>query len=365
MRPIAGCAAFVLVLGRRLERAGIRRRTRQGRGPAHPHRGDPHRNPSAACGQVHETNQDKVERARRARRVSTRSPEQHPLWVDENGLTARGKAVIAEIEKADDYGLRARDYALPALDEFDAARQQCHRVARRRGDQNRLRRARLCSRRARAAGSSPERISRNLDPTLALPNPSEVIKLIAIRRSRCISRSFQPDHPQFEALRQKLLELRGRKSDTPRTRDRDSRTVPCSSSASSTSRWRFSASGSTSPRRTRMERLPTRRNSTKRCAEAVSRFQLAHGALPDGAVGPGTRRLLNGGPSPAAASPAKIKAILVNMERWRWLPRDLGAFYVTVNIPEFMLRVAADDGPVYDDARRRRQTRHADARSLQ
>src|SRR3546814_3433251 len=35
------------------------------------------------------------------------------------------------------------------------------------------------------------------------------------------------------------------------------------------------------------------------------------------------------------------------MERWRWLPRDLGAFYVTVNIPEFMLRVAADDGPVY------------------
>ncbi len=42
------------------------------------------------------------------------APEQRPLWVDENGLTERGKAVIAEIEKADDYGLRARDYALPA-----------------------------------------------------------------------------------------------------------------------------------------------------------------------------------------------------------------------------------------------------------
>jgi hypothetical protein len=82
-------------------------------------------------------------------------------------------------------------------------------------------------------------------------------------------------------------------------------------------------------------------------AEAVRRFQLAHGAVPDGAVGPGTRRLLNGGPSQAARSPVKIKAILVNMERWRWLPRDLSALYVTVNIPEFMLRVAKDDGPVY------------------
>jgi murein L,D-transpeptidase YcbB/YkuD len=35
------------------------------------------------------------------------------------------------------------------------------------------------------------------------------------------------------------------------------------------------------------------------------------------------------------------------MERWRWLPHDLGEFYVTVNIPEFMLRVVGNDGPVY------------------
>jgi murein L,D-transpeptidase YcbB/YkuD len=24
------------------------------------------------------------------------------------------------------------------------------------------------------------------------------------------------------------------------------------------------------------------------------------------------------------------------MERWRWLPNDLGSFYVTANVPEFM-----------------------------
>ena len=48
-------------------------------------------------------------------------PDQHLLWVDENGLTDRGKAVMAEIEKADEYGLRASDYALPKPDGFNAS----------------------------------------------------------------------------------------------------------------------------------------------------------------------------------------------------------------------------------------------------
>jgi murein L,D-transpeptidase YcbB/YkuD len=42
---------------------------------------------------------------------------------------------------------------------------------------------------------------------------------------------------------------------------------------------------------------------------------------------------------PAAAT----DAILANMERWRWLPRDLGATYVMVNIPDYTLTVV-DDG---------------------
>ena len=30
------------------------------------------------------------------------------------------------------------------------------------------------------------------------------------------------------------------------------------------------------------------------------------------------------------------------MERWRWLPHDLGPFYVNVNVPEFMARVVQE-----------------------
>jgi murein L,D-transpeptidase YcbB/YkuD len=35
--------------------------------------------------------------------------------------------------------------------------------------------------------------------------------------------------------------------------------------------------------------------------------------------------------------------ILVNMEFWRWLPRDLGRDRITVNVPEFMARLYRDD----------------------
>jgi len=49
------------------------------------------------------------------------APEHYLLWVDDNGLTARGKAVIDEITKADDYGLRASYYVLPQPDTFKAS----------------------------------------------------------------------------------------------------------------------------------------------------------------------------------------------------------------------------------------------------
>jgi L,D-transpeptidase YcbB len=39
----------------------------------------------------------------------------------------------------------------------------------------------------------------------------------------------------------------------------------------------------------------------------------------------------------------KIGTLIANLERWRWLPRDLGKFHVTVNIPDYTLAVY-DDG---------------------
>src|SRR5262249_9574393 len=96
------------------------------------------------------------------------APEQHLLWVDENGLTKRGKAVIAEIEKADDYGLRARDYALPA----DAAGSSTATEWLADAEIKISYAVLDYARDARGGRIDPERVSPNLDPALALPNLS-------------------------------------------------------------------------------------------------------------------------------------------------------------------------------------------------
>ena len=145
------------------------------------------------------------------------------LWVDENGLNARGKAVIAEIRKADDYGLRASDYELPNPDEFNAA--DANAADWLADAEIKISYAVLdYAHDARGGRIDPGRLSPNLDPDLALPNPTEVIESIAIRSDpAAYLRSFQPDQPQFEALRQKLIELRGGKVETAEARDPHSR----------------------------------------------------------------------------------------------------------------------------------------------
>lgn len=47
----------------------------------------------------------------------------------------------------------------------------------------------------------------------------------------------------------------------------------------------------------------------------------------------------------AATPRADVKrreAIRINMDRWRWLPRDLGKIYLITNVPEFQLRLAVN-----------------------
>jgi murein L,D-transpeptidase YcbB/YkuD len=70
---------------------------------------------------------------------------------------------------------------------------------------------------------------------------------------------------------------------------------------------------------------------------AVRGFQRRHGLEEDGAAGPATLAELN------QRAEDHVWQIRVNLERWRWLPRDLGQRYVLVNIAGFRLE-AVEDG---------------------
>jgi murein L,D-transpeptidase YcbB/YkuD len=69
-------------------------------------------------------------------------------------------------------------------------------------------------------------------------------------------------------------------------------------------------------------------------ADAVRKFQAIHKLKPTGTLDAATVEALNG-----RAPDRKIDVIIANMERWRWIPRDLGNTYVIVNLPDYTLRV--------------------------
>jgi len=275
-------------------------------------------------------------------------PDRRLLWVDANGLNARGKAVMAEIAKADDYGLRAADYKLPSLGSFNPVAPDA--VEQLANAELKISAAVVeYAKDARGGRLNPQSLTKNLDAKLFLPNPAEVIGFIAIRSDpAAYLRSFQPNHPQFEALRKELIAARG--GDEPQSSEPDVVVIP---------------KGPLLKLGVKHEQVALLRKRLEHPAkagadetlfdqdlrEAVRQFQRAHGGRPDGMVGSGTRRMPNGQSSaPQVSGQDKINLLLVNMERWRWLPQDLGAFYVNVNIPEFKLRVVKDgetEAPVW------------------
>lgn len=75
---------------------------------------------------------------------------------------------------------------------------------------------------------------------------------------------------------------------------------------------------------------------------AVRGFQARHGLVVDGLVGPQTRATMN------VDVATRLRQIATNMERWRWMPDDLGRRYIMVNIAGFELEVVEDGSIVMD-----------------
>ncbi len=73
---------------------------------------------------------------------------------------------------------------------------------------------------------------------------------------------------------------------------------------------------------------------------AIKAFQEQNGLNADGIIGRNTREALNRTPE------QKIRQLRVNMERLRWLPRELGDRYLLVNVAGFQLTAIEQEQPV-------------------
>jgi murein L,D-transpeptidase YcbB/YkuD len=56
---------------------------------------------------------------------------------------------------------------------------------------------------------------------------------------------------------------------------------------------------------------------------------------------------LRGKAGDKSGNAGQIETVIANMERWRWYPRDLGSAHVSVNLPDFTLKVVHNGTPVW------------------
>lgn len=77
-------------------------------------------------------------------------------------------------------------------------------------------------------------------------------------------------------------------------------------------------------------------------SDAITSFQSHHGLPPSGRLDRAAVAAMN---VPLAE---RIRQVRVNLERWRWMPDDLGNRHVIVNIPEFHLRTIEGTREVLD-----------------
>ena len=79
-------------------------------------------------------------------------------------------------------------------------------------------------------------------------------------------------------------------------------------------------------------------------ADMVAEMQRSRGLKPTGRFDERTASALSGEGRTAGISPGDI---IANMERWRWLPQDLGERHISVNVPDFSLALVDGDRTIH------------------
>ena len=264
-----------------------------------------------------------------------------PIWSHDGVASARAKSAIDYLAHADQVGLNAEDYPTPVFKSDMSADQLAEAELK-------LTQAALTfARHAQTGRVSWTRVSSDISFKEEAPDPAQVLsKLSDGDDAAKVLDAYNPPQPEFKALREKLAELRSGGSDEKKIE------VKPAAPQVRVPEGKILRPGMKDERvialRKRLD-VAGDKNSPlydDKVMEAVKAFQLSADLGSDGMLGPNTVRALNG---QKVAEPKnrslqnKIDTIVVNMERWRWYPRDLGDLHVIVNIPDFTLTLYDHD----------------------
>jgi murein L,D-transpeptidase YcbB/YkuD len=246
--------------------------------------------------------------------------------VQDGAWTPAARAVAGQLKAAAEDGLDPTSYPLPDLGLRKDAAPAKWAEADMKLSVSVLRYARD----ARGGRIDPTRLSRLATPKLDLPDVGDVLaKVSAAKDAGAALASYNPPHPGYRALKERLAQLRETHPSQPSVQVPKGPTLRV---------------GMQDPRvpliraRFKLGEGDDRTVYDKRVASAVAEFQKEKGLPTNGVLTPQTVAALSG------PSVARMEAELIsNMERWRWLPADLGSRHIIVNLPEYRLRFMDDD----------------------
>jgi murein L,D-transpeptidase YcbB/YkuD len=266
-----------------------------------------------------------------------------PLWTQGGTLAQSAKGVIARLKDAASEGLNPTDYPVPdfaAASSPDALAEADLKLTASMLDY---------ARQAQSGRMHWSQVSGDIQYPEHPTDPNEVLTNITTAKDASAALdSYNPPQPLYRELRAKLAELRGQGSG-PMIEIPEGPAL------------RFTPARGKKQPAVAMEdaRVPQLRaklgisenaddhHYDARVAEAVRKFQAGVDLNPTAVLDERTVKALN-----SPKRDRQIDTVIVNMERWRWLPRQLGApsignAYVILNIPDYTLRVMQHGAPVW------------------
>jgi murein L,D-transpeptidase YcbB/YkuD len=266
-----------------------------------------------------------------------------PLWTQGGTLTATGKGIIARLKDAASDGLNAADYPVPdfaAASNPDVLAEADLKLTASMLDY---------ARQAQSGRMHWSQVSADIQYPEHPIDPSEVLtNVTAAKDASAALDSYNPPQKLYRELKAKLAELRGH-GDGPVIEIPDGPALKFTP-ARGKKQPAVTMEDSRVPQLRAKLGIAENADDTRydaRVAEAVRKFQEGAELKATGVLDDRTVRAIN-----SPKRDRQIDTVIVNMERWRWLPRQLGApsignAYVILNIPDYTLKVMQNGAQVW------------------
>jgi murein L,D-transpeptidase YcbB/YkuD len=271
--------------------------------------------------------------------------EQRLAWLVADGVTDQTGAALDALRSAEAHGLDPSQYGVAELQEaatgIAATNESEDNTARAMAIATldvRITAALLQLGRHVGTGRlTPQSIDARWNSRRDAPDYVAALQAAAGENVASFFDAVQPKHPEYQALRTALASLRGQAAEGWPSVPRASLKLGQQNAAVVPLRQRLAAGGYLRP-----GAVLDSPQFDADIESALKAFQSHHRLSVTGTLDRATLDALN------VPARVRIAQVAMNLERWRWLPDDLGARHFLVNVPYFHLIAREHGKPVLD-----------------